>query len=78
MHTADEAVAIGRLRTLGAANDLIFNVLIGVPGQRLLRRPCPRCLEPAEPPADLVTRYFRETFRRPLRGGRGREACEGT
>lgn len=78
MHTADAAGAIGRLRTLGAANDLIANVLVGVLGQRLLRRSCQRCLEATAPPADLVTQYFRETPLRPLRSGRGCEACEGT
>jgi type II secretory ATPase GspE/PulE/Tfp pilus assembly ATPase PilB-like protein len=78
MHTSDAAGAIGRLRTLGSADDLISNVLVGILGQRLLRRNCPRCLEESEPPADLVPQYFREAPRAPLRKGRGCDDCEGT
>jgi type II secretory ATPase GspE/PulE/Tfp pilus assembly ATPase PilB-like protein/CheY-like chemotaxis protein len=48
IHTNDAASAITRLRDLGIDAYKIAGALKGVVAQRLLRRLCPRCAEPAD------------------------------
>ena len=49
MHTIDAATAIPRLRDLGPDPGLISDALLGVVGQRLVRRVCPHCAVPYTP-----------------------------
>jgi type II secretory ATPase GspE/PulE/Tfp pilus assembly ATPase PilB-like protein len=78
LHTADAPGAIGRLRALGAEDDLLAETLLGVLGQRLLRRICEACRR--ETPVDerLAARYFDDVPSGPFYRGAGCERCEGT
>lgn len=49
MHTIDAATAIPRLRDLGPDPGLISDALLGVVGQRLVRKICPHCTAPYSP-----------------------------
>lgn len=46
LHTNDAISAISRLRDLGVQDYLLSSSLIGLVGQRLLRRLCPHCKQP--------------------------------
>lgn len=74
LHTRDALGAVARLRTLGIPDDSISNVLLGVLGQRLLRRLCESCsVEDAPVPSP-----FFDTPQPGLRRGAGCEACGGS
>jgi type IV pilus assembly protein PilB len=62
LHTNDAPSTITRLYDLGVQPFLIASSLIGVLAQRLVRRPCPACVAPAEPSDEVVEKL----------GGRGR------
>ena len=49
LHTNDSAGAISRLLDLGVEPYLVSSSLIAILAQRLVRRVCPHCKEPAEP-----------------------------
>jgi general secretion pathway protein E len=53
LHTNDAAGAVARLLDLGIEPYLLASSLVGVIAQRLLRRVCPDCTQPA--PADELT-----------------------
>ncbi|MBF2096910.1 MAG: type II/IV secretion system protein [Gloeomargaritaceae cyanobacterium C42_A2020_066] len=56
MHTIDTVTAIPRLKDLGPDPGLISDALVGVLGQRLVRRVCPHCAVPYPPTrSDLKT-----------------------
>ncbi len=79
LHTNDAAGAIARLLEMGVESYLLASSLLGVLAQRLVRRVCSKCMEPAEMPAEL----WREIGGRegePMRAviGRGCEECAGT
>jgi type II secretory ATPase GspE/PulE/Tfp pilus assembly ATPase PilB-like protein len=78
LHTRDALSAIERLRVLGVADDSLSDVLLGILGQRLLRRICEGCREPAVPPPELSRLYYRTAPDRPQWRGRGCERCDGT
>jgi len=78
LHTRDSIAAVGRLRALGVPNDFLAEVIIGVLGQRLVRRLCTRCRVRGEPPPDLLARFYRERPEHPFWTGAGCEACAGT
>jgi type II secretory ATPase GspE/PulE/Tfp pilus assembly ATPase PilB-like protein len=70
LHTRDAVSSVARLRALGVSDDFLSEVLIGVLGQRLLRRLCDACKREGPPPAEW-TRYFfeqtpRSTFYEPV------------
>jgi len=79
LHTNDAAGAIARLLEMGVESYLLASSLLGVLAQRLVRRVCSKCMEPAEMPPEL----WREIGGRegdPMRAviGRGCEECAGT
>jgi general secretion pathway protein E len=51
LHTNDAAGAINRLLDLGVEPYLVSSSLIAIIAQRLVRRVCPDCRQPAEPTA---------------------------
>ncbi|WAS04563.1 GspE/PulE family protein [Gloeomargaritales cyanobacterium VI4D9] len=55
MHTIDAATAIPRLRDLGPDPGLISDALLGVVGQRLVRKICPHCAAPYTPTSQELT-----------------------
>lgn len=78
LHTRDAVSSIARLRALGVADDYLSEVLIGVLGQRLVRRLCDGCKEPASAPDPLTSLYFEKTPTTPFFTARGCDRCEGT
>jgi len=51
LHTNDALSAVVRLRDLGVEDYILSSSLIGLVGQRLLRRLCPHCKQPAAAPS---------------------------
>jgi type IV pilus assembly protein PilB len=79
LHTNDAAGAIARLLEMGVESYLLASSLLGVLAQRLVRRVCRKCMQPAEMPPEL----WREIGGRegdPMRAvvGRGCEECAST
>jgi type IV pilus assembly protein PilB len=54
LHTNDSVSAITRLVDMGAEPFLVASSLSLVIAQRLVRRPCPSCVRPAEPDPDTL------------------------
>ncbi|MEN9217838.1 MAG: GspE/PulE family protein [Gloeomargarita sp. DG_2_bins_126] len=81
MHTIDAATAIPRLRDLGPDPGLISDALLGVVGQRLVRKVCPHCAVPYTPTAQELA-WLGLTAAHPLaqhwRQGKGCDECLGT
>ncbi|MBI5585923.1 MAG: Flp pilus assembly complex ATPase component TadA [Deltaproteobacteria bacterium] len=84
LHTNDAVATVTRLFNLGLAPYLMASSLLGILSQRLVRRNCPRCLEPYRPEPELLHRY---PFLVPLLGSapqeflrrsRGCPECRGT
>jgi len=78
LHTGDAISAIGRLRALGAADDFLSDVLVGVLAQRLVRKVCEACAEPCEPEEAVWRRFYDAKPKGTFRRGRGCAACAGT
>jgi general secretion pathway protein E len=57
LHTNSAAAAITRLRDMGLEDYLVASVLRGVQAQRLVRRLCDDCKQPAVPPPELRNRF---------------------
>ena len=79
LHTNDAAGAVARLLEMGVESYLLASSLLGVLAQRLVRRVCRKCMQPAEMPPEL----WREIGGRdgdPVRAviGRGCEECSHT
>ena len=79
LHTNDAAGAVTRLLEMGVESYLLASSLLGVLAQRLVRRVCRKCMQPAEMPPEL----WREIGGRegdPARAvvGRGCEDCANT
>ncbi len=78
VHTNDAPATISRLLDLGIEPFLISSALIGILGQRLVRRPCPSCAVPLELSPELIQKAG-GLGRLPGDGkwvaGRGCEAC---
>jgi general secretion pathway protein E len=54
LHTNDAVGAIPRIKDIGPDTGLISDALLGVVAQRLVRRNCPHCTEPAPPNAQGI------------------------
>jgi general secretion pathway protein E len=79
LHTNDAPGAITRLQDMGVESFLLSSVLEGVLAQRLVRRICPACREPAVPSAaDLQALGVKPDPSVTLYRGRGCEECRGT
>jgi type II secretory ATPase GspE/PulE/Tfp pilus assembly ATPase PilB-like protein len=72
LHTNDSVGAVSRLVDMGIEPYLLAGSLLGVVAQRLVRRICPNCKEPAPVPP-VMKKYGLETVYR----GAGCEACKG-
>ncbi len=57
VHTNSAAATVARLRDMGLEDYLMAAVLRGVLAQRLVRRLCPACREPAPAPPELIERF---------------------
>jgi type IV pilus assembly protein PilB len=79
LHTDTAAAAVPRLLDLGIDPNSIASTLIGVVGQRLVRRVCTGCAAEYEPPAEILREFF---VRRPeglaFKKGTGCPACNQT
>jgi type IV pilus assembly protein PilB len=78
LHTNDAVGAVQRLRDLGAEPFAINSALLCVVAQRLVRRVCERCAQPA-PPTDAERRLFGiTTDGAEYQRGAGCERCLGS
>ncbi|MGF1502619.1 MAG: GspE/PulE family protein [Paracoccaceae bacterium] len=77
LHTNSAAGAVTRLRDMGVPAYLLAAVLSGAIAQRLVRRLCPDCAEPAAAPAGLAARLGLGTLEG-LRQAPGCRSCRGT
>ena len=75
LHTNDAAGAVARLLDMGMEPFLLASTLLGVIGQRLVRRICPSCQEGSRSSKELRERYPELTV---LYRGRGCLACRQT
>jgi type IV pilus assembly protein PilB len=81
LHTNDAPSSISRLMNMGIEPFLVATSVHLIVAQRLVRRVCTFCKEPAEaPPAGLVSAGFSEHESRTLKlfKGRGCERCSNT
>jgi len=81
LHTNDAPSAIMRLLDLGLPHFLIQATLVGILGQRLIRKICNYCKEPFEMPCDELKALGLDINRSgtlQLQRGRGCEKCRGT
>jgi general secretion pathway protein E len=74
VHTNSAAATITRLMDMRVEDYLLASTLTGVLAQRLVRRLCGRCSEPAEAPSLVVERIAGQD--RDLRGLRAKVGCE--
>ncbi len=76
LHTNDSAGAITRMIDMGIEPYLLSSALVGVVGQRLLRRVCGNCKTTYVAPADLVQRFGWDASAAPqMARGRGCTEC---
>jgi general secretion pathway protein E len=81
LHTNDAASAITRLLDLGIPSYIIQSCLVGVMGQRLVRKICDYCKEPFEIDGETLAGLSIETGQSGplvLHRGRGCVKCRGT
>lgn len=60
IHANDAVGIMFRLQDLGVENFLINSALVGIVAQRIVRRICPHCQEPYEPPLEERMAYQEE------------------
>lgn len=78
LHTNDAISAIPRLKDIGLDPGLISDALLGIVGQRLVRKVCPHCAEPYTPTReDLRTLglSWEEANPQAWRKGKGCQVC---
>ena len=80
LHCNDSVDAVQRLLDLGMHPNSLSSELLAVFAQRLARRICAKCREPAEPKAAVVAEVFPEGLPADFRSfhGRGCEHCGGS
>lgn len=81
LHTNDAAGAITRLIDMGVEPFLISSTLVGVLGQRLIRRVCTACrseYDPEDRELTLIRRTREELAGRKFNRGRGCDVCNNT
>ena len=78
LHTNSAVGVVPRLLDLGIDPNSMANSLNGVIGQRLVRRICPECRAPWQPPDDLVQEFFNGPAPLTLYKGQGCETCHGS
>jgi type II secretory ATPase GspE/PulE/Tfp pilus assembly ATPase PilB-like protein len=57
LHTNDTVSTITRLGDIGIEPYIISSSLLAVISQRLIRKNCPHCLEPYEPPEEVLIKF---------------------
>ncbi|MGP1347319.1 MAG: GspE/PulE family protein [Phycisphaerales bacterium] len=77
LHTNDAAGAITRLQDLGVPSFVINASVLGVVGQRLIRKVCADCVGPCDPDPVLLRRFGLGSHERFVTG-RGCARCGGT
>jgi type II secretory ATPase GspE/PulE/Tfp pilus assembly ATPase PilB-like protein len=79
LHANDAASTVIRLLDLGLEPSLIQTALTAVLGQRLVRRLCPKCKEPCQPPDGLMKKFKMKPGSVPhIYRERGCDECNGT
>jgi type IV pilus assembly protein PilB len=79
LHTNDAVASVTRLVDMGVEPFLVASSLVGVVGQRLVRRVCHECAEPYTPrPEELRLLEVRGLPAHGLRVGRGCASCNRT
>ena len=80
LHATDAVAALHRFLDMGIESFLIASSVLGVVGQRLVRRTCTHCIDKYTPTADEMA-FFRESggnAKRTFYQGVGCNACSGT
>lgn len=76
LHTSDTVSTITRLRNIGIEPYIISSSLLAVISQRLIRKNCPHCLEPYEPPQEVLNKFPQaEKSKAPFFRGKGCIFC---
>ncbi len=78
VHTNDAASAVTRLLDMGVEPYLLSSTLQVAIGQRLLRRICPHCAEPAAPPRQALEAMDLTPDDGPFYAGAGCRRCNNT
>lgn len=78
LHTNDAVSTVIRLKNLGLPSYLIASSLNGIIAQRLVRKICPHCKEPYDPPEDELKRLGISLEEQKLYRGKGCKNCGGT
>ena len=78
LHTNDSIATVTRLRTLGIANDMVAQSLLGALAQRLMRTICTACKEEVGPDAEARQLFKRLGAEFTLYRGQGCERCRQT
>ncbi len=80
LHTNDAAGAVSRLLEMGVENYLLASALLGVLAQRLVRKVCRRCRQPAQMASDVMREITGGANGDPVEvvEGRGCEECAFT
>ncbi|MFQ6131894.1 MAG: GspE/PulE family protein [Armatimonadota bacterium] len=78
LHCNDTSSAAARLMDMGLEPYLLTSSVLGFLSQRLVRRVCPHCKEPFDPPEDLMRRLGVEDARGIFYKGPGCEKCRHT
>ena len=80
LHATDAVAALHRFLDMGIESFLIASSVLGVVGQRLLRRNCEKCLTPYKPGAEELA-FYEESGGKPkttFYRGEGCNFCSGT
>ena len=78
LHTNDAPSAIQRLTNMGVEPFLVTASLVLVVAQRLVRRVCPNCKEPYEPPVELLQELGMSPGSYTFQKGHGCSTCTET
>ena len=81
LHATDASAALHRFLDMGIEPFLLASSLLGVVGQRLVRRNCPHCVEPYVPTIEEMSFFERgggEQLTPEFRRGAGCNLCGGT
>jgi type IV pilus assembly protein PilB len=81
LHATDATSALHRLLDMGVEPFLVASSLLGVVGQRLVRKICPHCIEPYDPTPEEMSFYERSNGdggKKAFVHGAGCVFCAGT